>query len=947
MSDGKPTHDTPNLSNAQSLAARRDEDFFATGQDELASGSEASPPYRTLASSSNLRLPIHPSSDPPTLSQYPSSPPYKSSSRVNLLEESSMMEKTDYRRLATGKEKSFAEDEKPKPSVHYPPNVVQKQDSYDYSATPSIAGTDDEDDEDYDWSGEEDLDDEEAKFEKQMGIKSKPEGWSFIRILSLLFSTLLGSMFMAGILVIPPLIVHFYWYEPHKSDFRHYVNDNVQAWFFWAAANLIISWWLALIIDLVPVVARFIIAAAWGHVSEYVKNRIEMYNSVKDNIKPAFYAASAWASWIIIFAGIYKLFDNDDPQNSRAGYTYRLSQVVEFMFFFALVICASRMLSHAIAFNFHRTAYKERIASLEEALSVVEKLRDYRPPRPKSGTRSPIFGLKSSDLSSSEHAKRLNLALKSAGLPRSSNGHADDGNDGDTSDGDRDATLVNQKKKRQHRKSGIDLGRKGNPIEVSFVQPQTTSNSGFEDIELRPHVPSVPPSRPTTPSHLNPHRYPPQAQFEGERSRRTSEDGGLFGSAAKALKNAVMHDARNITRTSEDDMVEMKWNVSSASEAKRLARSIYMRFKDRHRRYLIPSDFYPAFPDEDTAKQAFRVFDKNDNGDISRSEIKTKLLKVYKERRFLSRSMRDVGEALATLHRIILFFAAVILFFISLSVFGVEVGDSLTSVYSIGIAASFIFKSSASRAFDAIMFLFVTHPYDTGDRCFIDQENLVVKRVNLFATVFARADGTETYYFNSQLFAKFITNVRRSGNTFETVTMQVAWRTPLEKLDALEKCLNDWLETEENRWYEPSTNVTPQHIVYQRYLELTIGLTHNGNWQDWGLRNTRRTAFHAAVQYFSRQLGIIGYEAPLPIVYSDSLTANSAKDWNPTMGPMFGGSTKIEDKTPFTQREAEVKATRNTKSLLGFVPPLANRGLTLSRSRKSKSRKAGLRGTEG
>jgi small-conductance mechanosensitive channel len=89
-------------------------------------------------------------------------------------------------------------------------------------------------------------------------------------------------------------------------------------------------------------------------------------------------------------------------------------------------------------------------------------------------------------------------------------------------------------------------------------------------------------------------------------------------------------------------------------------------------------------------------------------EIKSAILQVYKERRFLSRSMKDVGEALKTLHRIILFFGGVILFFISLSVFGVDIGNSLTSVYSIGIAASFIFKNSASSAFDAIMFLFVT-----------------------------------------------------------------------------------------------------------------------------------------------------------------------------------------------------------------------------------------------
>lgn len=45
------------------------------------------------------------------------------------------------------------------------------------SRSPSIAGTDDEDD-DYDWSGEEDLVDEEAKFEQNMGV-AKKERWGF------------------------------------------------------------------------------------------------------------------------------------------------------------------------------------------------------------------------------------------------------------------------------------------------------------------------------------------------------------------------------------------------------------------------------------------------------------------------------------------------------------------------------------------------------------------------------------------------------------------------------------------------------------------------------------------------------------------------------------------------------------------------------------------------
>jgi small-conductance mechanosensitive channel len=133
-----------------------------------------------------------------------------------------------------------------------------------------------------------------------------------------------------------------------------------------------------------------------------------------------------------------------------------------------------------------------------------------------------------------------------------------------------------------------------------------------------------------------------------------------------------------------------------------------MTFRDRRRTYLVPANFYPAFATKDEAKEAFRVFDSDNNGDISRSEIKSTLLRVYKERRFLSRSMRDVGAALKTLDQILLLVALVILLFISLSIFGVDVTQSLTSVYSLGLAASFVFKNSASNVFDAIMFLFVT-----------------------------------------------------------------------------------------------------------------------------------------------------------------------------------------------------------------------------------------------
>lgn len=147
------------------------------------------------------------------------------------------------------------------------------------------------------------------------------------RLVTLLFSTLIGSTILSGLIITPALILHFFWYKPHPTDHRKFVKDNVEAWLFWAAANVSISWGLALIVDIIPVVIRIIISIAWGHVSEVVKSRLELYNSVKGPIKPVLYAASGWVSWVILFNNIFKLFDIDNEAQSRAPYTARVSVI--------------------------------------------------------------------------------------------------------------------------------------------------------------------------------------------------------------------------------------------------------------------------------------------------------------------------------------------------------------------------------------------------------------------------------------------------------------------------------------------------------------------------------------------------------------------------------------------------------------------------------------------
>ncbi|KAF9268280.1 hypothetical protein L218DRAFT_1073600 [Marasmius fiardii PR-910] len=1042
------------------------------------SSSTSAPPYRVQPSPSSPRLNelFHDS----VYSQYPPSPAYRS--RVDMHDEDSPVNRNEEGR-DSGDDHPMTrpkvhyqdlKDDRPSSPVYYnQPSSVPNQPSRPFtppyaahpsSGPPSTIGTDEDDNDDesdYDWSGDEDIVGEEQKLEEKFGVKVKQKGWSFKRIITLLFSTLIGSTFLAGVLVTPAILIHFFWYKPHPTDYRLRVKKNVQAWLFWAAANLTISWCLAFLIDIIPNVIVPLVALVWGHISERTKSRVELYNSVKNTIKPAFYTASAWLSWVIIFAGIFHLYNGGDPDASQEPYTERVYQVLMFLFFLVLVFSAQKMLSHAIAFSFHRTAFRERIDELTTALQVIEKLRDYRPKyhtphfrNRSTGWRTPLWG--GTPVIEKDHfdwfgtgakGKRHSRETTAVDTWRHSVSHSkettvvgknwDDGADADT-EGEgaggtsnrpsRKNTLEREQdvkgKKRASGSSWAVLSGRRQPTTDDTPPPEATRSKPTSQLITPPKLSlpadESPESSPqdATPTGHTPileHRYPPSlghdhytgspigssrlpasAHGTPPRNPRYAEDAAeTLAAAAKALKTAVFHDARNIKGENENrDNILGIGGFGSTTEAKRLARSIYYRFRPpgAGRKYLLPSDFAPAFPSTTTARPhsssptdasadnvsaevqaAFRVFDRDNNGDISRSEIKTTLIRVYKERRALARSMRDVNSALDTLDRILGFFAAVIVFFISLQVFGVEIDSSLASLYSLGIAASFVFKNAASNAFDAVMFLFVTHPFDTGDRVFIGEDNLVVKQMGLFATVFTRADGTESYYFNSQLFNMFITNIRRSGKQFENCTLQVAWTTPLEKLDALEACMNSWLSTEENRWFEPATSIMLQNIEHQRYLEITIGVPHNGNWQDWGVRIARKTAFHAAVTYYCRQLGIVGYEAPLPVVWGDEESGTYVPPSSPSRSASSylrpGSAVASQDDVEITidrgeeevhgddqkvgQRGTTVEPpsspaggipARSTSMLLGFRPPEG--AATHLRARKSKGRKAIMRGMD-
>lgn len=116
-------------------------------------------------------------------------------------------------------------------------------------------------------------------------------------------------------------------------------------------------------------------------------------------------------------------------------------------------------------------------------------------------------------------------------------------------------------------------------------------------------------------------------------------------------------------------------------------------------------------------------------------------------------------------------------------------------------------------------------------------------------------------------------------------------------------------------------------------------LTHyvlRRNWQDWGLHNARRTAFHAAVNYYCRQLGIFNYSPAQPIQWTKNHELSNYQDEEDFMDPSFDPD-EASPMPPHQQLSGGQSQRKDNfvSASLGFMPP-PDKPVPGMRARKSK-----------
>ncbi|BGP26947.1 mechanosensitiveion channel MscS domain containing protein [Rhodotorula toruloides] len=297
--------------------------------------------------------------------------------------------------------------------------------------------------------------------------------------------------------------------------------------------------------------------------------------------------------------------------------------------------------------------------------------------------------------------------------------------------------------------------------------------------------------------------------------------------------------------------------LQSTNKTRQLARRIYYSFTPQYREGMVLTDIERCFPNREEAERAFAIFDRDLNGDATLDEIEMACLDIHRERLALGRSMRDIDSAVGRLDNIIMSVWYVVAILIMVGLLDASFQTMIAGAGTFILGLSWLIGMTAQEILASVIFLFIKHPYDVGDRVSIDAVDYIVLEMHLLSTVFKKIDGTVTQAPNSLLNTKFVMNYRRSNSISETFTFDVDFGTSFEKIEALRARMLEFLQ-QESRDFVPSIDVTVQDFAAQCKLSLSAPINYKGNWQNGALKVQRRNKWVCALKVALAELQIFG-----------------------------------------------------------------------------------------
>nr|XP_027067271.1 mechanosensitive ion channel protein 10-like isoform X2 [Coffea arabica] len=279
-----------------------------------------------------------------------------------------------------------------------------------------------------------------------------------------------------------------------------------------------------------------------------------------------------------------------------------------------------------------------------------------------------------------------------------------------------------------------------------------------------------------------------------------------------------------LERSDDDEEVPQKEIVSEV-EAKAAARDIFKKVAKSGNRYIDEGDLLRFFPPEEVGNVLPLFEGTAQTGQIMKASFKSWVVKVYNERKYLAHSLNDAKTAVEELNKISSAIILVVIIIVWLLLMGFATTKVLVFISSQLLLVVFMFGNTAKTVFEAMVFVFGTHPFDVGDRCVVDGVQMIVEEMNILTTIFLRYDNQMIYYPNSILATKPITNFNRSPPLGDSVEFSVDFSTSVESIAALKAKLKGYLESKPEQW-QPSHSVQIKEIEDVNKLKMALYVTH-------------------------------------------------------------------------------------------------------------------------
>ncbi|XP_009776332.1 mechanosensitive ion channel protein 8-like [Nicotiana sylvestris] len=329
------------------------------------------------------------------------------------------------------------------------------------------------------------------------------------------------------------------------------------------------------------------------------------------------------------------------------------------------------------------------------------------------------------------------------------------------------------------------------------------------------------------------------------------------------VRNGVLStlDEKLPQSTHED---ESAVQITSEKKAKAAAKKIFNNVAKPGSKFIYLEDLM-RFMREDEAVKIMRLIEGGtETSGISKGALKNWVVNAFRERRALALSLNDTKTAVNKLHQILNVLVAIIILVIWLLILRVATTHFLVFLSSQMLLVVFIFGNSAKTTFEAIIFLFVMHPFDVGDRVEVDGVQLVVEEMNILTTVFLRYDNQKIIYPNSVLSTKPISNYYRSPDMGDSVDFCIHISTPMEKIAMMKERITRYIENRSDHWHL-APMIVMRDVENLNGIKWSVWPSHTMNHQDMGERWARRALLLEEMVKIFRELDIQYRMLPLDV----------------------------------------------------------------------------------